>query len=220
LSPYPQGGLDVHPEAIATAEAEARKQHLEQRIRYYCADLNGVTFEPGRYDICFAGVVLHHITNLEHLLEQIRIALRPGGLFVVLEYVGPSRFQWSDKVEHLMNRMLAALPKNYRLSLRDGTTIKEEIRRPSLEDVIKTDPSEAVRSHEILDLLTKNFDILYRADLGGTLLQFVLADIAGNFRPEEPKDVALLDLMVFLEETLIDERVIPSDFVFVVSRAH
>lgn len=55
--------------------------------------------------------MLHHITNLEHLLEQVRIALCPGGLFVVLEYVGPSRFQWSDKVDYLMNRMLAALPK-------------------------------------------------------------------------------------------------------------
>jgi len=211
---------DVSPEAIITAEAEARKQHLEQRIRYYCADLNGVTFEPGRYDICFAGAILHHISDLEHLLVQVKTGLRPGGLFVVMEYVGPPRFQWSDKVGRLMNAILVTIPKVHRVSLRDGATIKGEIVRPSVEGVIKVDPSEAVRSQDIQGLISKNFEILYSADFGGTLLQFLLADISGNFRPEDPKDVALLDLMVLLEETLIDERVIPSDFVFVVSRAH
>jgi SAM-dependent methyltransferase len=209
---------DVSPGAIATAESEARKRQLEQRIRYFCADLNKATFEPERYDICFAGAILHHISDLEHLLDQVRTALRPGGLFVVIEYVGPSRFQWSDKVERLMNRILATVPKTHRLSLKDEVTIKGEVRRPSLEDVIKADPSEAVRSQEIPGLLAKNFEILYRADFGGTLLQFVLADIAGNFKPDDEKDMALLDLIILFEETLIEEKIIPSDFIFVVSR--
>ena len=58
--------------------------------------------------------------------------------------------------------------------------------------------------------------MLYRADFGGTLLQFVLADIAANFNEDDPKDVALLDLMSLLEEVLIAERVLPSDFAFFV----
>lgn len=209
---------DVSPEAITTAEAEARKQHLEQRIRYYCADLNKVTLEPGRYDICFAGAILHHICDLEHLLAQVKTGLRPGGLFVLMEYVGPPRFQWSDKVGRLMNAILVAIPQVHRVSLRDGATIKGEIVRPSVEDVIKVDPSEAVRSQDIQGLISKNFEILYSADFGGTLLQFLLADIAGNFESNDQKDMALLDLMTLFEETLIEEKVIPSDFTFVVSR--
>jgi len=117
-----------------------------------------------------------------------------------------------------MNRILATVPKTHRLSLKDEVTIKGEVRRPSLEDVIKADPSEAVRSQEIPGLLAKNFEILYRADFGGTLLQFVLADIAGNFKPDDEKDMALLDLIILFEETLIEEKIIPSDFIFVVSR--
>jgi SAM-dependent methyltransferase len=209
---------DVSPGAIATAEAEARKRQLEQRIRYFCADLNKVTFEPERYDMCFAGAILHHISDLEHLLDQVRTALRPGGLFVVIEYVGPPRFQWSDNVEGLMNRILVTIPKSHRVSLKDGVTVKGKVVRPSVEDVIKVDPSEAVRSQDIPGLISKNFEILYRADFGGTLLQFVLADIAGNFESNDEKDMALLDMIMVFEETLIEEKVIPSDFIFVISR--
>ena len=64
--------------------------------------------------------------------------------------------------------------------------------------------------------LESRFDVLYRADFGGTLLQFLLADIAANFHEDDPKDVALVDLMSLLEEVLIAERVLPSDFAFFV----
>ena len=56
--------------------------------------------------------------------------------------------------------------------------------------------------------------MLYRADFGGTLLQFVLADIVANFKEVDPKDAAIVDLMSLLEEVLIAERVLPSDFAF------
>lgn len=209
---------DLAPEAIATAQSEARKAGLEQRIRYFCADLNELTLEPDRFDICFAGAILHHVANLEHLFRQVKTSLRRGGLFVIIEYVGPSRFQWSDKVERLMNVMLAALPQSHRVSLQDGQTVKGEIRRPSVADVIKLDPTEAVRSDEIRNLVAENFEIVHQANFGGTLLQFTLADIVGNFQPDDPKDEALLDLMILFEETLIEEKVIPSDFAFTVCR--
>jgi SAM-dependent methyltransferase len=209
---------DIAPEAIETAQSEAEKAGLGQRIRYFCSDLNKITFEPNSFDICFAGAILHHVADLEHLLEQVKTALREGGLFVIIEYVGPSRFNWSDKVERLMNRILTILPESYRVSLRDGTTVKGGITRPSAAEVIKVDPTEAIRSHEICDLLASNFEIIHRADFGGTLLHFMLADIVGNFESGDARDDALLDLMILLEETLIDEKVLSSDFTFFVCK--
>ena len=46
----------------------------------------------------------------------------------------------------------------------------------------------------------------------------MLADIAGNFDPADPKDVAMIDLVCLYEKTLIDEGVLPSDFVYLVAR--
>ena len=70
-----------------------------------------------------------------------------------------------------------------------------------------------------MDLIEERFEIVYRADFGGTLLQFVLADIVGNFDPADPDDVAMIDLVCLYEQTLIDEGVLPSDFTYVVAKA-
>ena len=118
----------------------------------------------------------------------------------------------------LMNRLLNTFPLTQRISIREPSVLKGDIRRPRVKDVIAADPTEAVRSAEIMEMIESQFNIIYRADFGGTLLQFVLADIAGNFREDHPKDRAMIELAILFEETLIDENVIPSDFVFLVAR--
>ena len=63
-------------------------------------------------------------------------------------------------MDRLVNRILVPIPKAHRVSLKDGVTIKGEIVCPSVEDVIKVDPSEAVRSQDISDLILENFETL------------------------------------------------------------
>ena len=161
---------------------------------------------------------LHHVDELEHLLDEVAASLRPGGLFVVNEYVGPARFQWLDKTQALMNRILELLPRSVQGEPGNGF-VKERIERAPAEEIARVDPSESIRSDEIPELLRSRFDVVYRADFGGTLHQFLLADIAANFEEDDPKDVALLDLMSLLEEVLVAERVLPSDFAFFVLSA-
>ena len=48
--------------------------------------------------------------------------------------------------------------------------------------------------------------------------QWILADIVGNFAADDPKDRAILELAILLEETLVTEGIVPSDFVMVVAR--
>jgi ubiquinone/menaquinone biosynthesis C-methylase UbiE len=209
---------DIAPGAIEVAREEAAKRGLSDVLHYHCADLNVIELPPGRYDVCFAAASLHHISKLDQVLSQVQSALRESGLLVMLEYVGPTRYQWSRKVEAFMNALLKAFPESHKISLRDQPIIKGEIRRPKVKDVISADPSEAIRSEEILSLLSKYFTIKYQANFGGTLLQFVLADIVGNFKIDDPKDIALLNLAILFEEILMDEGVISSDFVFLVAK--
>lgn len=210
--------VDISEEALDVARRQAREVGLHGLIMYRQADLNTIELEPDVYDIVIAAQVLHHVDALEHLLDEIAAALSPGGLFVVNEYVGPARFQLLDKTQALMNRILEILPAELRMNPVNGL-VKEKIERASAEEIARVDPSESIRSDEIVELLRSRFDVLYRADFGGTLLQFLLADIAANFRDDEPKDVALLDLMSLFEEVLIAERVLPSDFAFFVLSA-
>jgi SAM-dependent methyltransferase len=206
-------GLDISEEALEVAARDAENAGFGDRIHYRQADLNEVQLEPGAYDVVFAVQVLHHVDALEHLLDRVTASLRPGGLFVVNEYVGPARFQWLDKTEAVMNRILELLPEEYRVNPRNGY-VKERMDRAPAEEIARVDPSESIRSDEIAELLRSRFDTLYHADFGGTINQFLLADIAANFRDDDPKDVALLDLISLLEELLVAERVLPSDFAF------
>jgi hypothetical protein len=132
--------------------------------------------------------------------------------------VGPSRFQFPDERLPLMNNLLSVLPESQRRSLQNGH-VRTDVHRPAEKDVYKVDRSESSRSDEINGLVEERVEIVYKADFGGTLLQFVLADIVGNFDPAEPRDVALLSLICFYEQTLIKEGVLPSDFTYVVAKA-
>ena len=209
--------FDISPEAVEVAQRAAEQAGYGDRIAYDARDLNQIELERSRYDSVFAIQTLHHIEALERMLDEIRLSLRPEGLFVVNEYVGPARFQFPDDHLPLMNNLLSALPQSHLRSRRSGR-LKTEVKRPPAEEVYKVDPSESVRSDEIMGLIEERFEIVYRADFGGTLLQHVLSDIAGNFDPDDPRDVALVDLVCLYEKTLIDTGVLQSDFVYLVAR--
>jgi SAM-dependent methyltransferase len=207
--------IDIAEEALEVARRDAEQAGHGDRIEYRQADLNTVELERDAYDLVIASQSLHHVDALEHLLDEVAASLCSDGLFVVNEYVGPARFQWLDKTEAVMNRVLDLLPEQYRVNPRNGLT-KERMERASAEEVARVDPSEAIRSDEIPELLRSRFEVQLRADYGGTINQFLLADIATNFREDDPKDVALLDLISLLEEELVAEHVLPSDFAFFV----
>lgn len=89
---------------------------------------------------------------------------------------------------------------------------------PSVRDVVAADPSEAVRSEEIEGILSRYFEILETKELGGNILQFLLADIAGNFSRQDEESQALLRMLIQVEETLLSCGEFRSDFAFIVGR--
>jgi len=208
-------GFDISREAVRGAAALAREGEC-QGIHYFVADLNRFALVPDSCDIAFATMCLHHVSNLEGLCAEVARALKPGGLFVVDEYVGPSRFHFGERQISYINALLAALPG--RLRRGPAGTEKGLFHGLDPQEVAAKDPSEAVRSEEILPALEAHFDVLARADYGGTLLQFLLADIVGNFDPEREEDRTVMELLLLFEETLNEEGVLPSDFAVVVAR--
>ena len=82
--------------------------------------------------------------------------------------------------------------------------------------MIAVDPSEAVRSAEIMPVLQTLFDVIEFRPLGGAILQFLLADIAGNFQDEVGEQ--LLENFFRLEDTLMACGDLPSDFAYIVAR--
>ncbi len=89
-------GLDISPRAVERArELATERGGLAPTTTYATADLNADTLPANAFDFIYFFQSLHHIEQLEHVLGQCAAALRPGGLLMVNEFVGPSRFQWT-----------------------------------------------------------------------------------------------------------------------------
>lgn len=211
-------GMDLSPGAIEVAQQEAVRTNLADRITYFTGDMDNLDLPENRYDVIIAGQSVHHVQNLESLAEALHRTMKPRGILILNEYVGPSQYQWTDKVDRLMNDLLALLPPEKRL--RQNGTLKEAVLRPTPEQVAAVDPTESVRSAEILPVFSRHFDFDYRANFGGTLLQHLLSEIIANFSEHNPMDRALIDALVLFEDTLIQENAIESDFVFGVMHPH
>ncbi|MDO9319463.1 MAG: class I SAM-dependent methyltransferase [Gammaproteobacteria bacterium] len=207
---------DVSTGAIEIARNSAVGHAIGHRIDYRVADLNTLVLPEGLYDCVFASQSVHHIGNLEHYFEQVAKCLKPGGLFIINEFVGSNQFQWSDlQVQHAQS-MLESIPEGLRQSIR-GHGQKNVILRPTLEEMNNSDPTEAIRSADIIPGLQKHFEIVDQKDFGGTLLQLVLEDIVGNFS-DQKQDREILQSLFDAEQVLLKSGILSSDFTLIVAR--
>lgn len=207
---------DISDGAIKGAKIEADRAGI--KVNYFKVDLNTINLPRGRYDVVIANMSLHHIEELEHLLGQINGALTKDGLFILNEFVGPSQFQYSKKQVEIINDVLDLLPPLYRVSVTNPDMLKPFYAPSSVEYMDDNDPSEAIRSEEIIKLVGAKFEIVEHHDYGGTILHMLLQDIVGNFDPDNVGDSTALRLVLYLESRLIKEKIIKSDFAFLVVR--
>ena len=210
--------FDVAEGAIDIARAEAVNLGIAARVNYEVKDIDSICLEENKYDIAFASMSAHHMRGLEHVFREVKKALKPSGLFVLNEFIGPSQFQWTDQQLAIMNDLLQILPAKYRTHISSPGQLKEKINKLSVAEMNCNDPSEAIRSAEIIPLLPRYFDILEKIDYGGTILHMLLHDIVGNFDPDNEQDLAILKLLTYFEESLIRSNVLPSDFALIVAQ--
>jgi|GEM_PF-386592 len=210
---------DISEAAVAEAAAEARRLGLEETLRYHVVDLNEEPPPGGPYDVIIAHSVLHHVENLEYAYPRLARALAPHGMLVVNEYVGPRRFQFSDEQMAVINGALARLPERYRRSVMMAGAVYPHKEVPTVEQMIATDPSESVRSDELLAFTHRHFDVREERVYGGTVLQHLLYDVIHNFVPGDAGDARLVGLLCLLEEALIREGALPSDYALQIARA-
>jgi len=108
--------------------------------------------------------------------------------------------------------------ERYRQQVSGKPLERTRISFPTERDLIAADPTEAVRSSEILSKLEGLFEIVEYRPWGGNILHFLLGGIAGNFRPENEGSLELLDALIHLEDALIACGELEDDFAYVVAR--
>jgi len=205
-------GVDISEGAIMQAAARFESAGAPQdRYRFEVADVNRLTID-GTFDLILSTGALHHATNLEVVLSSIQRALTPDGYFIVVEFIGPDRFQWTDRQIEIANQVLGAIDPVY---LRDGRNTRFE--RPTIESMLASDPSEAVRSSEVYSLVKQHFDVRYERLYNGTLLHQLHPLLRTELANQGKRDFdSIVRLILLLEDLLVKGNILPSDFVFLI----
>jgi SAM-dependent methyltransferase len=207
-------GVDVAPARIEFATRTAAEEGLADVLRFEVADVERMASGGERFDVLLGLQSLHHFDRLDATLPRLAALLEPDGLFVVDEFVGPTRFQWTDRQLEAANAVLDLLPEERR-RLPDGR-IKRRVVRPSRMAMVLDDPSEAVDAAALLPGLRRLFDVVEERPYGGTALHIAFSGIAHNLRDQEPETLALLERCFAVEDEALPE--IGHDFVALVCR--
>lgn len=202
-------GLDTDEGRVESANGKV-PEGLRERIGFQLGDL--AEWKPTEpTGAVLVRNMLHRQKDLEGILDRVYAILAPGGLVFVDEFVGPSRFQWTDAQLEAINRLLRCLPDELLLDLSaDDQRRKRSVDRPHPEGYAAANPHGAVRSDEVLACLDERFERVEVHLYGGALYHQFFTRIMGNFanRPE------LVSLVMEVDAMLTDAGVLSSDYVW------
>lgn len=208
-------GIDVAPQAIERARTAAAALPGAD-IHYSVADINKISLPVNHYDAIFCHMSAHHFSDLERIFAQVHQALKPGGIFFLDEYVGPKQFQWTSSQVGLIDLLRRNLPERW-VRTAEGEHLRS-FRAPTVEELVAVDPTEAIRSDEILEVLARQFVVTEYAGYGGTLLHGLLDHTGVNFVDGDAEANAMLDTFFALEDWALAHGVFEHDFAVIVAQ--
>jgi SAM-dependent methyltransferase len=210
-------GLE-YDERLRSHAAEHFKTEFPKADVEFCRfDFDHPTALDEQFDIVFCCHAIHHATDLEAFLPAINRYLKDDGLFVGIDFFGPTRFQIEHDVLPIIREIFDLLPAHFRRDLRDPEgAIVRSFEADSIKIVRDADVSESVRSSDLRTLLFSNFPVIDMKPMGGTLLRWLLQYRAGNFLATNPDHVAIVRLLQLIEREMIASRKIRSDDLFFV----
>lgn len=204
--------FDLSENRISFARKAAQENGLSEIINFRVGDVYTIELGKEKYDFIFTEGSLHHFSQLAKIVLKIKAALKPGGYFFLNEFVGPTRFQWTERQLQIVNGILAILPPEYRI-IYNSRRRKNKVHRPGRLWMQLSDPSEAVESDRILPLIEENFTIVEKKGYGGTILSLLFSEIAHNFMSDDPATKRLLQLCFDIEDALLTTNDIRDDYV-------
>lgn len=174
---------DLSAASVALAQGNAREAGCGDAVD--CVQADAFVAERRHFDLVYWDNALHHMPNVHTALNWSRARLKPDGVLAMNDFVGASRFQWSDRLMKACNEILLAfdLPP---------------VERPGLDLMLRTDPSEAADSGRIHEALLRFFPDALWTPLGG-----VIYHVALNGQPCALPD-NLLTRMLQLDAKLSD----------------
>jgi SAM-dependent methyltransferase len=181
--------FDISPRSLEDARRQAESEGIAG-IEYRQGNFDDPRLPRGRYDIAFFHASLHHVRRLERLFRRLRRGLPSEGAVYVDEYVGPSRAEWNEGRLAAAQAMLDAIPDSGKLAAKIALPIEPN------------DPSEAIRSGEILSFLRQHVDAIAWRPYGGQIASLVFPNLSRDWT-ESPEGLPWVTRILELEDEQI-----------------
>jgi 2-polyprenyl-3-methyl-5-hydroxy-6-metoxy-1,4-benzoquinol methylase len=200
-------GIDIANETVQRVGKQLTAGGLHN-LKLQVGDFNDLHLDEGEFRAVLGLGAIHHVENLESFWAACAHGLTTDGCVIAQEYVGPNRLQWTDAQIEAGNEALRDLiPQRYHLN-------HSEVQRVPIEVITRLDPSEAVRSSDILPTLkAAGFNMAGIVGGGGALLQPVLANQIKAFDPKNWTDNFVLAELFRREDELMQAGVLVDHFV-------
>jgi SAM-dependent methyltransferase len=209
--------FEMSAAAIEAAKARIAGEPYAGRIDLRVGDVLTAELADARFDVVYVQAAIHHFFEIDEMFRLMHRVLKPDGLLIYDEYIGPDHHIYDDHVLALMNRIDECLAPDYRWdSLANHR--RTAVPKPSMEFMLQHDPSEGVHASQILPLTYQYFDVIDRRDYGGSVMRPFFTGILRNFDWEDPKDQTVGRLVALLERLMIEAGTIPSYQTFLVAR--
>ena len=164
------------------------------------------------YDVVWCDRMLWRVADLERAVTRIARTLRPGGFLFAYEFVGADPECVGRAQRAAVQAAFSLIPRRYRIATPSGAPLTTVY----LPLSSRSEGAVAV-SARIVRTLREHFELANCRPLGGTILQYVLKDIAGNFRADDPAAAVVLEMLFAIEDALIDSGELESDFTLIVA---
>jgi SAM-dependent methyltransferase len=204
---------ELSPIRQERAKAAVFAAGFESNFEYQIIDFN-TDFPAGAFDVVLAHHTLHHIVELEVLLENIKKSIGARGAFVTMDMIGRNgHMRWPEAlkyVEAAWKFMPDRLKYNFQMNRFH-------------EDYINFDCSkvgfEGVRAQDILPLLVEKFWFEGFVGAGGFVDPIFERGYGQSFDMTAARDVGLVDFLSMTNDVLIRSGEIKPTMIFAVMRA-
>lgn len=168
--------FDVSATSLKEGKRIAEEWCLTEKVRF----IHGRDYREmlgTDYDMVYWDNALHHMFDAREAVKWSRDVLRPGGWFVMTDFVGANRFQYPDEAIALANLVRSSMPASFLTNPADpDTPYPGHVRRPTLEEM-EYDPSEAADSEAIIPAIKEFFPDALIRHVGGTVYHLAVSDV-------------------------------------------
>lgn len=192
--------FEISQKRVDVGVDKAQRAGLADRMHFFVADAFTCA-EAGKYDLVHWDSAMHHMLDVPAAVEWSWRVLKPGGYIVINDYIGPDRFQISDRNLEVASRVLRSLPQEFlENGSKPGTFVPRELIRVAPEKLKAADPTEAADSSRIVPSVSERFRHGRWVMLGGGIYHIGINDLFWNFERFDAS--SLLDFCLIIDDLL------------------